>query len=265
MAALTEPPPAALTCPALGVALAPEAIAAEVLRTLLRDAERELGEPVTKAVIGVPAYFSDEAVAATVRAGEAAGLTTVRTIREPVAAAMAYGFRPDMPEEVILVFDLGGGTFDVSVLVVGGGIVETLSTGGDTRLGGDDFDARVAEHVLDEALGPALGAVAKADPAAMQRLAATSEAVKKALSDNPAVTLRLPFFVQRCVRAGGVGGEVCVGWGGGVGGMRGEYRARQATLSHALAVLSSPPDILELASARTVLTATRGRWAWRSA
>lgn len=220
MAALTEPPPAALTCPALGVALAPEAIAAEVLRTLLRDAERELGEPVTKAVIGVPAYFSDEAVAATVRAGEAAGLTTVRTIREPVAAAMAYGFRPDMPEEVILVFDLGGGTFDVSVLVVGGGIVETLSTGGDTRLGGDDFDARVAEHVLDEALGPALGAVAKADPAAMQRLAATSEAVKKALSDNPAVTLRLPFFVQRCVRAGGVGGEVCVGWGGwgGVGG-----------------------------------------------
>lgn len=185
----------ALQCPALDRALLPEEIGAELLRSLLADAERDTGEPITKAVIGVPAYFSDEAVAATERAGALAGLETVRTIREPVAAALAYGFRPDMPEEVILVFDLGGGTFDVSILVVGGGIAETLSTGGDTALGGDDLDARIAEHVV-KALGPKLGAKARADPVAMHRLASTAEASRKALSDHNAVTMRLPFLVE---------------------------------------------------------------------
>ena len=128
-----------LDCPIAGKAFAPEEISAKVLRKLVEDASKYLGETVTQAVITVPAYFNDSQRQATKDAGKIAGIEVLRIINEPTAASLAYGF-DKKSNETILVFDLGGGTFDVSVLEVGDGVFEVLATSGDTHLGGDDFD-----------------------------------------------------------------------------------------------------------------------------
>merc|ERR1711920_243966 len=128
---------------------AAEEISSQVLRKLVADANKYLGETVTQAVITVPAYFNDSQRQATQDAGKIAGLEVLRIINEPTAASLAYGLDKNA-NEVILVFDLGGGTFDVSVLDVGDGIFEVLSTAGDTRLGGDDFDQHIIDYLLSE-------------------------------------------------------------------------------------------------------------------
>ena len=133
-----------LECPSLGRDFSSEEISAEVLRKLVDDASKHLGEPVKQAVITVPAYFNDSQRQATKDAGKIAGLEVLRIINEPTAASLAYGL-DKKNNETILVFDLGGGTFDVSVLEVGDGVFEVLSTSGDTRLGGDDFDDKIVQ------------------------------------------------------------------------------------------------------------------------
>merc|ERR1712225_92752 len=133
-----------LKCPILDKQFSPEEVSAQVLRKLSDDAGKYLGETVTQAVITVPAYFNDSQRQATKDAGKIAGLEVLRIINEPTAASLAYGL-DKKDNEVILVFDLGGGTFDVSILEVGDGVFEVLSTAGDTRLGGDDFD----QHIID--------------------------------------------------------------------------------------------------------------------
>ena len=120
-----------------------------ILRKLRTDAEAFLGQPVTDAVITVPAYFNDMQRQATKDAGRIAGLNVLRIINEPTSAALAYGLDNGTPQKV-MVYDLGGGTFDVSIIEIGDGVIEVLATAGDNHLGGDDFDERVAEHLLDE-------------------------------------------------------------------------------------------------------------------
>ncbi|HRD41921.1 MAG TPA: Hsp70 family protein, partial [Prochlorococcaceae cyanobacterium AMR_MDS_5431] len=134
-----------LACPVLKKQFAPEEISAQILRKLADDAGKYLGSPVSQAVITVPAYFNDSQRQATKDAGKIAGLEVLRIINEPTAAALAYGLDKKNNEK-ILVFDLGGGTFDVSVLEVGDGVFEVLSTSGDTHLGGDDFDKVIVDH-----------------------------------------------------------------------------------------------------------------------
>ena len=131
-----------------GKLYAPEEISAQVLRKLVDDASRSLGEKITQAVITVPAYFNDAQRTATRDAGRIAGLEVLRIINEPTAAALAYGL-DKKGHETVLVFDLGGGTFDVSVLDVGDGVVEVRATAGDSHLGGDDFDRRLVDHLAD--------------------------------------------------------------------------------------------------------------------
>ena len=131
-----------------GKLYAPEEISAQVLRKLVDDAGRNLGEKITQAVITVPAYFNDAQRTATRDAGRIAGLEVLRIINEPTAAALAYGL-DKKGHETVLVFDLGGGTFDVSVLDVGDGVVEVRATAGDSHLGGDDFDRRLVDHLAD--------------------------------------------------------------------------------------------------------------------
>jgi molecular chaperone DnaK len=138
-----------LESPQQGKQFAPEEISAQVLRKLADDAAKYLGEPVTKAVVTVPAYFNDSQRQATKDAGKIAGLEIVRIINEPTAAALAYGL-DKKSNETILVFDLGGGTFDVSILEVGDGVFEVLSTSGDTHLGGDDFDKKIVDWLAGE-------------------------------------------------------------------------------------------------------------------
>ena len=171
---------------------APEEISALVLRKLAEDASKFLGEKVTEAVITVPAYFNDAQRQATKDAGKIAGLEVLRIINEPTAAALAYGL-DKKSNETVLVFDLGGGTFDVSILDIGEGVVEVRATAGDTHLGGDDFDRRVVDYLADE-FQRDNGIDLRADPQALQRLFEAAEKAKVELSSVTQTTVSLPFI-----------------------------------------------------------------------
>lgn len=171
----------------------PQEIAARVLQKLKRDAEQYLGDQVTEAVITVPAYFDDAQRTATKEAGQIAGLEVLRIINEPTAAALAYGLDREAEDQTILVFDLGGGTFDVSVLEIGDGVFEVKSTAGDTQLGGDDWDERVIDWLADSFKGDH-GVDLKADPMALQRLKEAGEQAKKDLSSKQTTQINLPFI-----------------------------------------------------------------------
>jgi molecular chaperone DnaK len=170
----------------------PEEVSAMILSKIKADAEKFLGEPVSEAVITVPAYFDDSQRQATKDAGKIAGLEVKRIINEPTAAALAYGLDKGK-EEKIAVFDLGGGTFDVSILQLGDGVFEVLSTNGDTHLGGEDFDLRIVNHFVDE-FKKESGINIKDDKAAMQRLKEEAEKAKKELSTNQETDINLPFL-----------------------------------------------------------------------
>ncbi len=170
----------------------PEEVSAMILSKLKSDAEKHLGEPVTEAVITVPAYFDDAQRQATKDAGKIAGLEVKRIINEPTAAALAYGLEKGK-EEKIVVFDLGGGTFDVSILELGDGVFEVKSTNGDTHLGGEDFDNRIVDHFLDEFKKQEGIDLAK-DNAALQRLKDEAEKAKKELSTTNEYEVNLPFL-----------------------------------------------------------------------
>ena len=175
-----------------GKQYAPEEISAQVLRKLVDDASKFLGEKVTEAVITVPAYFNDAQRTATKDAGRIAGLEVLRIINEPTAAALAYGM-DKKNHETILVFDLGGGTFDVSLLDVGDGVVEVRSTAGDTHLGGDDFDRRLVDYFADEFKNEN-GIDLRNDPQALQRLFEAAEKAKVELSSVSQTQVSLPFI-----------------------------------------------------------------------
>jgi molecular chaperone DnaK len=181
-----------LECPALKRDFAPEEMSAEVLRKLVDDASKYLGEPVKQAVITVPAYFNDSQRQATKDSGKIAGLEVLRIINEPTAASLAYGL-DKKNNETILVFDLGGGTFDVSVLEVGDGVFEVLSTAGDTHLGGDDFDDKIVKWLLEE-FKKESGIDLKSDRQALQRLTEASEKAKVELSNLTQTEINLPFI-----------------------------------------------------------------------
>ena len=163
-----------------------------VLGKLKADAEAYLGEKVTQAVITVPAYFNDSQRQATKDAGQIAGLEVLRIINEPTAAALAYGL-DKKADETILVFDLGGGTFDVSVLEVGEGVVEVKSTAGDTHLGGDDYDQRIVDWIVSE-FKRDQGIDLSTDRQALQRLKEAAEKAKIELSSTPQTEINLPFI-----------------------------------------------------------------------
>ncbi len=171
----------------------PQQISAFILQKLKRDAESYLGEPVTDAVITVPAYFSDAERQATKEAGEIAGLNVLRIINEPTAAALAYGLDKGDKEETILVFDLGGGTFDVSLLEIGDGVIEVKSTSGDNKLGGDDWDQRVVDHLVKTFQGQN-GVDLSKDKMAMQRLREAAEKAKIELSQSTQTSINLPYI-----------------------------------------------------------------------
>ena len=181
-----------LECPSLGKDFSSEEISAEVLRKLADDASKHLGETVKQAVITVPAYFNDSQRQATKDAGKIAGLEVLRIINEPTAASLAYGL-DKKNNETILVFDLGGGTFDVSVLEVGDGVFEVLSTSGDTRLGGDDFDEKIVQWLMDE-FKQEHGIDLSGDRQALQRLTEASEKAKVELSNLTQTDISLPFL-----------------------------------------------------------------------
>jgi molecular chaperone DnaK len=170
----------------------PEEVSAMILSKIKADAEAFLGEKVTEAVITVPAYFNDSQRQATKDAGKIAGLEVKRIINEPTAAALAYGLE-GKKDEKIAVFDLGGGTFDVSVLELGDGVFEVRSTNGDTHLGGEDFDNRIVNHFID-VFKQQEGVDLKGDKAAMQRLKDEAEKAKKELSSTPEYEINLPFI-----------------------------------------------------------------------
>jgi molecular chaperone DnaK len=176
----------------MGRVYAPEEISALVLRKLTEDASKFLGERVTEAVITVPAYFNDAQRQATRDAGRIAGLEVLRIINEPTAAALAYGL-DKKSNETVLVYDLGGGTFDVSILDIGEGVVEVRATAGDTHLGGDDFDRRIVDHLADE-FQRDNGIDLRTDPQALQRLFEAAEKAKVELSSVTQTTVSLPFI-----------------------------------------------------------------------
>ena len=175
----------------------PQEISARILAKLKRDAEQYLGEPVTDAVITVPAYFNDAERQATKEAGEIAGLNVLRIINEPTAAALAYGLDKGKEDELILVFDLGGGTFDVSLLEVGKdedfSTIQVRATAGDNRLGGDDWDQRIIDHLVKR-FKETTGVDVSGDKIALQRLKEAAEQAKKELSSQPSTTIQLPYL-----------------------------------------------------------------------
>lgn len=181
-----------LDCTAQGKQFAPEEISAQVLRKLKEDASKYLGEDVTQAVITVPAYFNDSQRQATKDAGKIAGLEVLRIINEPTAASLAYGL-DKKSNETILVFDLGGGTFDVSILEVGDGVFEVLATSGDTHLGGDDFDKKIVDFLAD-GFARAEGIDLRKDKQALQRLTEAAEKAKIELSNVTQADINLPFI-----------------------------------------------------------------------
>ena len=171
----------------------PQEISARTLQKLKRDAEAYLGDEVTEAVITVPAYFEDAQRQATKEAGQIAGLNVLRIVNEPTAAALAYGLDKAEKEETILVFDLGGGTFDVSLLEIGDGVVEVLATAGDNELGGDDWDNRVVEWLVDK-FKSQNGVDLSKDKMAMQRLREAAEKAKIELSSAQQASINLPYI-----------------------------------------------------------------------
>ena len=173
----------------------PQEISAMILQKLKADAEAYIGETVTQAVITVPAYFSDSQRQATKDAGKIAGLDVMRIINEPTAAALAYGVDKDNTDQKILVFDLGGGTFDVSLLEIGDGIFEVLATSGNNRLGGDDFDKKIIDWAIAE-FKSQTGIDLSADKTAMQRLKEAAEKAKMELSTVTTSNLNLPFITM---------------------------------------------------------------------
>ena len=179
-----------------GRPISPQEIAAHILRRMRQVAEEALGEPVTRAIVTVPAYFDDAKRQATRDAGQIAGLDVVRILNEPTAAALAYGFhRASAGRRVIAVFDLGGGTFDISIMSVDQGIFEVLATGGDTALGGEDWDRRILERVVDEVFDKYRVDLTGL-PMAMSRLREAAEAAKKVLSTDRDTLLQLPFLAN---------------------------------------------------------------------
>ncbi|MDQ4096458.1 MAG: molecular chaperone DnaK, partial [Actinomycetota bacterium] len=171
----------------------PQEISARILQKLKRDAESYLGEPVNQAVITVPAYFDDAQRTATKEAGAIAGLEVLRIINEPTAAALAYGLDKENQEQTILVFDLGGGTFDVSILEIGEGVFEVKSTSGNTHLGGDDWDQRIIDWLVKSFKGDH-GVDLAGDKMALQRLKEAAEKAKIELSAVQETTINLPFI-----------------------------------------------------------------------
>ena len=177
-----------------GKAFTPQELSAMILRKLRHDAEAFLGQDVTQAVITVPAYFDDAQRQATKDAGKIAGLDVLRIINEPTAAALAYGLDNGTPQKV-MVYDLGGGTFDVSIIEIGDGVIEVLATSGDNHLGGDDFDERVASYLLD-AFQREHGEDLRRNPMAVQRVREAAEQAKKELSSLDSAHVNLPFIAQ---------------------------------------------------------------------
>lgn len=177
-----------------GKRFTPQEISAMILRKLRRDAEAFLGQEVTQAVITVPAYFNDMQRQATKDAGRIAGLEVLRIINEPTSAALAYGLDNGDPQKV-MVYDLGGGTFDVSIIEIGEGVIEVLATAGDNHLGGDDFDERIADYLFG-VFKRESGVDASRDSAAAQRVREAARQAKEELSSMETARVNLPFLVQ---------------------------------------------------------------------
>ncbi len=177
-----------------GKVFSPQEISAMILRKLRHDAENYLGQDVTDAVITVPAYFDDSQRQATKDAGRIAGLNVLRIINEPTSAALAYGLDNGTPQKV-MVYDLGGGTFDVSIIEIGGDVIEVLATSGDNHLGGDDFDERLVNHIADT-FKREHGEDLRRNPMALQRVMEAAEQAKKELSSAMSTQINLPFISQ---------------------------------------------------------------------